>query len=191
MTTTTTPSAPDSDNATTTWLKRVPLLTGVLAALAGYLTVRGTNLANEAVYHSNQGVLFQAQASDAWAEYQAASVKARIVETVMLAMGTPATPDAREKLAAEAKDLRERQPPARAKAEGFEKQRDGELKFGSKRLSERDMLAYAGMATQLAIALASVAALTRRREAFVVALFVGLAGIAITGYAMILHYLAR
>ena len=191
MTTTTTPSAPDSDHATATWLKRVPLLTGVLAALAGYLTVRGTNLANEAVYHSNQGVLFQAQASDAWAEYQAASVKARIVETGMLAMGTPTTPDAREKLAAEAKELRERQPPARAKAEGFEKQRDGELKFGSKRLSERDMLAYAGMATQLAIALASVAALTRRREAFVVALFVGLAGIAITGYAMILHYLAR
>src|SRR5438477_12047665 len=113
MTTISPPPAghPASDNAddpsAPAWLRRVPLLTGVLAALAGFLTVRGANLSNQAIYHSNQGVLHQAQASDAWAEYQANSIKARIAETSLLT-ATDAT--VKETLTAQAKDLRDRQP---------------------------------------------------------------------------------
>src|SRR5580704_15857895 len=66
------------------WLKQVAMLTGVLAALAGILTVRATGLTNDAIYESNQAILAQTQASDAWAEYQAESIKARIIETQMI-----------------------------------------------------------------------------------------------------------
>jgi hypothetical protein len=50
------------------------------------------------------------------------------------------------------------------------------------------LLDYAGMAAQMGIALASVAALTRRREAFVIGALCGAAGIAITAYAIIANH---
>jgi hypothetical protein len=136
MTTTTAPATPPSSTpneaSTPTWLKRVPLLTGVLAALAGFLTVRGANLSNQAIYHSNQGVLHQAQSSDAWAEYQANSIKARIAETSLLIAADPAI---KQTLAAQANDLRDRQPPAREHALTQERERDAELASGQRRLA--------------------------------------------------------
>jgi hypothetical protein len=161
------------------------MLTGALAAFAGFLTVRGAGMCNEAIYHSNQGVLLQAQASDTWAEYQADAVKARIVE---VALTTATDAAVKEKLTADDKDLRDRQPALKVKALDFESQRDGQLKFGTHRLNEKNLLDYAGVAIQLAIALASVAALTRRRIAFDFALFLAAMGIAITLYALVFHY---
>ena len=66
------------------WLKLVAMLTGVLAGVGGYLTIRSTNLSNEAIYWSTQAGLQQSKASDKWAEFQLNSIKARIVETQKL-----------------------------------------------------------------------------------------------------------
>jgi flagellar basal body-associated protein FliL len=171
------------------WLRRVPLLTGILAALAGFLTVRQSNLSNEAIYHSNQGVLYQAQSSDTWAEYQADSIKARIVENSLdLSVNDAA---AKAKLQAEDDDLRNRQKPLQDAAKKFADQRDAELQGGQKRIDQKDLLNYAGMAIQLGIALASVAALTRRKPAFTVALGIGAIGAAITAYAVLAAYFSH
>lgn len=165
------------------WMRYVPLLTGLLAAVAGFLAVRGANLANDAIYRSNQGVLFQAQASDTWAEYQADSVKARVVETALL--GGVADPGARDQLTAQGKDLRARQPALRTQAMDLERRRDAQLASGDARLAEKDILAYASVAVQLGIGLASVAALARRREAFLAGGVVGAAGVAIAAYTLL------
>jgi hypothetical protein len=167
------------------WIRYVAAVTGALAAVAGYLTVRSAVLSDQAIYHSNQGVLFQAQASDAWAEYQADSIKARIVAT---AAATTADPAVKADLQKQADELRSRQPDSKANAQAKQATRDFELKNGAKQLGERDILQYAGMAIQLGIALASVAALTKRYEAFAVGVFVGAIGVAITGYAQYYHY---
>lgn len=168
------------------WLRYVAVLTGVLAALGGFLTVRSTNLSNEALYHSTQAVMRQARASDAWAEYQAESIKARIIETQLAAgTGDAAT---REGLRSAAAELRERQPALQATARQMEQEREALLAAGQRRLAEKDLLGYAGMATQLAIALASVAALVRRPSAFVVAIACGAAAAAITAFALFSHY---
>lgn len=164
------------------WVRHVALLTGVLAALAGYLTVRMTQLSDDAIYRSNQGVLYQAQASNAWAYYQASSIKARIVETALL---TTTDAKARAILQKEADELRERQPEAKADAEKFQHQRDERLKDGEKFLHEKGLLSYASVATQLAIALASVAALTRRYVFFRIAIAIGVASILIAAYAIL------
>ncbi|HMB94947.1 MAG TPA: DUF4337 family protein [Tepidisphaeraceae bacterium] len=185
------PQASPGDPESSSWMKRVPLLTGVLAALAGYLTVRSTNLSNDAIFHSNQGVLYQTQASDAWAEYQAGSVKARIVEITLAAQQATLSPETKAQLTAEATELRNRQPPLKAQAEALEKRREEQLAVGAGRLSEKDILAYAGVTTQLGIALASVAALTRRKSVFTLALFLGVGGLCITAYALGVHYLAK
>jgi hypothetical protein len=103
------------------WMRYVAMLTGTLAAVAGYLTVRGTMLSNEAVFHSTKAVLYQAQASDSWAEYQADSIKARVTETAAETVSNAATVG---QLARQSGDLRGQQPAARKKAEGFEGDRD-------------------------------------------------------------------
>lgn len=170
------------------WMKRVPLITGSLAALAGYLTVRGAGLSNEAIYQSNQAVLRQAVASDTWGEYQADSVKARVLEVALATLPPTSPPAVRQKLSAEADDLRRRQPSLRDQAKDLERQRDQLLAGGRLRLAEKGLDDYAGVAAQLAIALASVAALTKRPAAFTAGVAVGLVAIALTVWAMLSHF---
>ena len=180
-------AAADPTPASPPWMRRVPLITGALAALAGYLTVRGADLSNNAIYWSNQAVLMQAQASDKWAEYQADSTKARVVE-VALATVPPNVPG-RAKLEADAAALRTLQPALKADAQALERSRDQNLAQGRLRLAEKDYDDYAGMAAQLGIALASIAALTRRPEWFTIAVVVGLVAVGLTAYSLVSHYL--
>ncbi len=178
--------APAKEDAAPLWMKRVPMITGVLAGLAGFLTVKGANLSNQAIYRSNQAVLHQATASDKWAEYQADSIKRHIDQTA-LKVGV-ADPAAKADLEKEQTDLKARQPGIRDLAVAEEAVREQELKEGEKRLAVKDLLDYAGVAAQLGIALASVAALTKKKEAFSVGLFVGVLAVAITAYALISPY---
>jgi hypothetical protein len=183
-------TAAATEPAAPPWLRQVALLTGVLAALGGFLTVRSTTLSNDAIYNSTQAVLLQAQASDKWAEYQADSIKAHVAQTQLDVL--PPTQKASDKLEADFNDFKGREPELKTKAEYLERRRDNQLKNGKKLLIEKDTLGYAGMAGELAIALASVAALTRRKDAFIVAICFGVVAFACTGYAIVVqHYLAK
>lgn len=169
------------------WLKQVAMLTGILAALSGFLAVRSTTLTNDAIYESNQAILAQAESSDAWAEYQSDSIKARIVETA-LATAT-ALPRARKTaLETDAADFRDRQTGVKQTAMSRADDREAHLKNGLKQLAEKDLLGYAGLAAQLGIALASVAALVRIRPAFYAGIAAGGIGVVITLYAFAVHY---
>ena len=44
------------------WVKQTALLTGVLAAISGFLVVRSTAVTNNAIYESNQAILSQTEA---------------------------------------------------------------------------------------------------------------------------------
>jgi uncharacterized protein DUF4337 len=170
------------------WMRYVALLTGLLAALGGYLTVRCTNLSNEAIFFSNQAVLKQAQASDAWEEFQANSIKARIVES-QLALNGSMTDAQRQEITDFDQKVRARQPILSDEAKQMAADREEMLGKGFRRLSEKDLLSYAGMAVQFGIALASVAALTRRKPAFHGGILAAAVGVAITAYALITHHL--
>jgi len=179
-------SAAAAEPAAPPWLRQVAMVTGVLAALGAFLTVRSTTLSNDAIYRSTRATLLQAQASDAWAEYQADSIKANIAQS-QLDVLTPAQAG-RDALEADIKDFRARQPAKQTDAQNLEHDRDAQLANGEKLLGEKDIVGYAGMAGQFAIALASVAALTRRKPAFYAAVFFGLVAFGVTGYAMVMHY---
>jgi hypothetical protein len=166
------------------WVKQVAMLTGVLAAISGFLTVRSTVLTNDAIYMSNRAILAQTQSSDAWAEYQADSVKARVVETTQLAMPNA---ESRDALADQDKELRARQPALQKQAMAKETERDGYLKNSGKALAERDLLSYAGFAAQIGIALASVAVLVRSRNTFYLAVAGGVTGVLVMAYAFAMH----
>jgi hypothetical protein len=171
------------------WVGYVALLTGILAGLAGFLTVRATTLTNNAIYESNQAILAQAQSSDAWNEYQADSIKARIIET-QIGVNPGLDAPSRAALEAQAKDFRDRQPKIQRDAQNFAKDRDDHLAQGKGLLATRDLIAYADLATQLAIALASVAAMVRVRRAFDAAIVIGVIGVVIALYALGRQYLA-
>jgi hypothetical protein len=170
-------------------MKRVPLITGALAGLAGYLTVHGADLSNNAIYQSNQAVLMQTQASDKWAEFQADATKADDAENLRLTLD-PAARGAAQ-LAARVAEFRSRQAGLRKAAEDLEHRREALKGDSVKRLAEKSWADFAGVAAQLAIALASVAALTRRAEAFTAAVGVGLVAVGMTGYSLLLHFLNR
>ena len=164
------------------WVKQVALLTGLLAAISGFLVVRSTAVTNNAIYESNQAILSQTEASDAWSEYQADSIKARVIETA-LATVTDLSAESRAALNKQAADLRDRQPKVKRTATDKTADRDRHLQVGLKWLAEKDLLGYAGLAAQLGIALASVAAMVRWRTPFHVGIGAGLVCIAITAYA--------
>ena len=175
--------ARNEDTANTPWIKQVAMLTGVLAAMSGFLEVRSTVITNDAIYQSNQAILAQSQASDAWNEYQADSIKARIVETA-LETTSNLNAEKRASLTKEDGDLRDRQTGIKQTALAKIDERDTHLKDGRGRLAERDLLGYAGLAAQMGIALASVAALVRWRAPFIVGIFMGSMGAMIAGYAL-------
>jgi hypothetical protein len=144
----------------------------VLAALGAFLSVRSSSLSNDAIYRSTQATLSQDMATDKWGEYEADSIKRHLDETQLKIMS--AGQPGRDALEAEAADLKTRQPAEKVVAEGLENDRSRLLANGEKLLAEKDLVGYAGMAGQLAIALASVAALTRRKAAFFTAIVFGL-----------------
>jgi hypothetical protein len=171
------------------WVGYVALLTGILAGIAGFLTVRATVLTNNAIYESNQAILAQAQSSDAWNEYQADSIKARVIET-QLAANPGLDAQSRATLERQAQDFRGRQPKIQSDAQNLAKDRDDHLAAGKGLLATRDLLSYADLATQLAIALASVAAMVRVRRAFDAAIVVGVIGVGIALYALGRQFMA-
>jgi hypothetical protein len=69
----------------------------------------------------------------------------------------------------------------------LERKREENLAQGQLRLAEKDFDDYAGMAAQLAIALASIAALTRRPEWFTISVVVGIAAAGLTAFALLAH----
>jgi len=177
----------DKTAETPPWIKQVALLTGVLAAISGFLVVRSTAVTNNAIYESNRAILSQTEASDAWNEYQADSIKARVVETA-LATAAELSAESRAALNKQAADLRDRQPKIKQTANDKIADRDQHLQIGLKWLAEKDLLGYAGLAAQLGIALASVAALVRWRTPFIVGIAAGAICVAITVYAFAAYY---
>lgn len=176
---------PAADNPP--WVRQVALLTGLLAAISGFLVVRSTAVTNNAIYESNQAILSQTEASDAWNEYQADSIKARVIETA-LATAADLSAESRAALNKQAADLRDRQPKTKQSAADKTADRDRHLQIGLKWLTEKDLLGYAGLAAQLGIALASVAAMVRWRTPFLVGIAAGAVCIVITVYAFAAYY---
>src|SRR5438094_938652 len=57
------------------WLRVMSLTTAILAVVAAISALRSATLVNEALLEQSKAVQSQAQASDAWAYYQAKGIK--------------------------------------------------------------------------------------------------------------------
>ena len=140
--------------------QKVALMTAILSTVGALINYESGNAQTEAMFLKNESILKQAQASDQWAYYQAKSTKAHIADTAAALASTPAV---RERFIAE----RDKE-----KSESLNVQRAAlTLEAASRKLAgesdaklrPHERLALALSCVQIAVALAAITVLTRRR----------------------------
>jgi hypothetical protein len=155
------------------WLTWLSLSTAILAVLAAIASLESGDHANEAIVLKTDATLTQSAADDAWAFYQAKSVK----EDMYRALG-PLAP--RPEVAAEWTKQASEENAQKAEKKAEAEKLVAEVKAAD--IESRQHLAlhhrFAKSVTifQVAIALAAIAALARRKALWWVSLGVGLLG---------------
>jgi hypothetical protein len=136
------------------WVALSTALLAVLAAISGLLSGK----------HANEAMMSQIEASDRWSYYQAKSIKAAVLEAKMSLATT----------------LNEQDKENAAKYQGEETEikREAEHKESEAKSNFRQHEAYARAVTmfQIAIAIAAISALTKRRPFWFVSLLFGVVG---------------
>jgi hypothetical protein len=141
------------------WISWVALSTAilaVLAAIAGLLSGR----------HVNEAMMNQIEASDQWNYYQAKGIKAAVLDAKMSLSGVPNESD-------QSKRDRYEKEQEKIKSEAEHKEAAAKSNF-----HKHEVFAAGVTMFQIAIAIAAISALTRRRPFWIVSLVFGVAGCA-------------
>ena len=146
-----------AEHSGVTWISWVALSTAilaVLAAIAGLLSGQ----------HANEAMMNQIEASDQWNYYQAKSIKASVLDAKM-SLASSASEEDRQKTARYEEEQKEIQKKAR--------EDEAEAKSNFQR---HEVYARAVTMFQIAIAIAAISALTRKRHFWIVSLLFGAVG---------------
>ena len=141
------------------WISWVALSTAilaVLAAIAGLLSGR----------HVNEAMMNQIEASDQWSYYQAKSIKASVLDAKMSLAGTPNESD-------QSKRDRYEKEQEEIKSEAEHKEAAAKSHF-----HKHEVFAHGVTMFQIAIAIAAISALTKKRRFWIVSLLFGIVGCA-------------
>lgn len=158
----------------------VAIFTALLAALGAIVSYQGSHLMNEVVLYKNEAVLKKAQATDQWNYYQAASTKQHLMELAIQL--TPEDKHAEfEKSIAKYKEQKQSIRTLAESLEAESKKADAE----SARMNRPHTdMARALIFLQIAISLASITALTRRKWLFALAGLSAAAGVGLWLFAI-------
>jgi len=140
-----------------TWISWVALSTAilaVLAAIAGLLSGK----------HANEAMMSQIESSDQWSYYQAKSIKASVLDAKIALSTAPNESDS-------AKRDRYEKEQEEIKTEAEHKQAEAKSNF-----HQHEVFARAVTMFQIAIAVAAISALTKKRRFWIVGLLFGIAG---------------
>src|SRR6266853_3528142 len=136
------------------WVGLSTALLAVLAAIAGLLSGK----------HANEAMMNQIEASDRWSYYQAKSIKAAVLDAKIALSAMPSEKD-RENTA------RYQEEESEIKSEAEHKEADAKSNFHKHEVFARGVTMF-----QIAIAIAAISALTKRRRFWVVSLLFGVTG---------------
>src|SRR5882762_2615750 len=139
------------------WISWVALSTAilaVLAAIAGLLSGK----------HANEAMMSQIEASDQWGYYQAKSIKASVLDAKISLSSSPNESDSqkRDRYEKEQEEI---------KSEAEAKQAEAKSHF-----HQHEVLARGVTMFQIAIAIAAISALTKKRRFWIVSMLFGIAG---------------
>jgi hypothetical protein len=163
-------------------LRTIALTTALFAALAAIASLEAGGTVNEALALKTEATQLQAQASDQWAYYQAKGLKAAVADAqknIWIALDKPLPAD----VASNAQRYIDDQKTSREKAEALEHERDAKSEESEALMHRHHYFADAVALLQVAIALGAIAALTRRRAAWVGSAILGVIGCGLFGFA--------
>jgi hypothetical protein len=166
------------------WITWLSLSTAVIAVLAAIAALESGSYANDAIVEKNDAVLHQSKADDSWGYYQAKGIEAAVYATQAEATTRP---DLAARWRAEGDREKRERAEIREKAEEDEK-RVEEMDFKSEHsLHVHHQFAKSVTIFQVAIALAAIGALTRRKMMWWVSLGAGAVGAAFFVMGIVLH----
>ena len=139
------------------WISWVALSTAILAVLAAIVGLLSGQYANEAMIN-------QIEASDQWSYYQAKSIKASVLDAKISLAGTPNESD-------QSKRDRYEKEQEEIKSDAERKEAAAKSNFHKHEVFARGVTMF-----QIAIAIAAISALTKKRHFWVVSLLFGLVG---------------
>ena len=146
-----------AEHSSAPWISWVALSTAllaVLAAIAGLLSGR----------YVNEAMMDQIEASDQWSFYQAKSIKASVLDAKMSLAGTPNESD-------RSKYDRYEKEQEQVKSEAERKEAAAKSNFHKHEVFARGVTMF-----QIAIAIAAISALTKKRRFWIVSLLFGAVG---------------
>jgi hypothetical protein len=163
--------AEEAAHARDPYISKVSITVAILAVLAATAGSLETVEAGRAITASSEAVLAQDEATDAWNEYQADSLKRHMYDIAAEnGLGHYHNESVAERTA---------QDKARTKAETAEKERDFKTRESARHESRHHWLTGAATLIEIGIALSTVAIITRRRPFWFGALGLGTTGVAL------------
>ena len=139
------------------WISGVALSTAILAVLAAI-----TGLLSG--MHANEAMMSQIESSDQWSYYQAKSIKASVLDAKISLANSPNETDSQKR------DRYEKEQDE-IKTEAEHKTAEAKSNFHQHEVFARGVTMF-----QIAIAIAAISALTKRRRFWVVSMLFGVAG---------------
>ena len=146
-----------AEHAGATWISWVALSTAILAVLAAIAGLLSGRRVNEAMMN-------QIEASDQWNYYQAKSIKASVLDAKMSLSGMPNESD-------QSKRDRYEKEQEEIKADAEHKEAAAKSNFHKHEVFARGVTMF-----QIAIAIAAISALTKKRKVWIVSLLFGVVG---------------
>lgn len=131
------------------WIGKVALYSALIAVFAAVAALL-------AGHHSNEAMISQIKASDSWSYYQAKGIKASILQNkmqILSELGKTVSPKDEEKV----NDYKKEQDEISEKAKELEKESENHLKI-------HEIFARSVTLLQVAIAIAAITVLTRRKK---------------------------
>jgi hypothetical protein len=140
--------------------QRVALMTAILSTIGALISYQSGSAQNEAMFLKNQSILKQAEASDQWAYYQAKSTKSHLDDAVA---ALAPTPELKTRFLAD----RDKQDTQKAEIQVEAQKLQAESrKLGEEseaKLKPHERMALGLTFIQIAVALAAITVLTRKR----------------------------
>ncbi len=158
-------SAEHGGEAWISWVALSTAMLAVFAAITGLLSGK----------HANEAMMNQIEASDQWSYYQAKSIKAALLDAKM-SLATVTDEKDRAKVARYEEEQTE------IKSEAERKQADAKSNFHRHEVYARGVTMF-----QIAIAVAAISALTKKRRFWLVSLLFGVAGCVFVVLGAIAH----
>ena len=141
---------------------RVAVMTAILSTVGAVFAYQGGHAQSNAMMYKNEAVLRRTEASDQWAFYQAKSSKQHLAELAALI----APPEKRATFEAEVERYKQEKKEIQAKAEALEAETKRFNELSEQSLHPHHRLAQATTLVQIAISIAAITVLTRKRWLF-------------------------